>query len=128
MIIRAILAPFLILTPMVLQDDGLTQHIVRTHDNGQPYVVIYTKEPKNEKVKEQLYFENGQLDYEGHYKKGKEHGKWTYYWPNGSVKSEEYYEKGLEEGTMFDYDENGKKIKEYCYVKGRLVKETKLVP
>lgn len=128
MIIRFILSPLLILAPLVLQDEGLTQHVVRTHDNGKPYVVIYTKGPQNVRVKEQLYYENGQLDYEGHFKKGQEHGDWTYYWPNGNIKSKEYYERGREEGIMYDYNEKGQKIKEYRYVKGHLVKETKLIP
>jgi antitoxin component YwqK of YwqJK toxin-antitoxin module len=128
MIIRAILAPLLIFAPLVMQDDGITKHVVRKHDNGKPYVVIFTKGPENVKVKEQLYFENGQLDYEGEYKRGQEHGDWTYYWPNGNLKSEEFYERGLEEGTMYDYNEDGAKIKEYKYLKGRLIKETKLVP
>lgn len=128
MILRSILAPVFFLLPITLQDDGLVQHIVRTHDNGKPYVVVYTKGPQNERVKEQLYYDNGQLDYEGYYKKGMEHGSWTYFWPNGNLKSVEYYERGLEEGTMWDYNDQGQKIKEYRYVKGKLVKETKLVP
>jgi antitoxin component YwqK of YwqJK toxin-antitoxin module len=89
-------------------------------------VVVYTTGADFEKVKEELFYDTGQLDYVGHYKNGVEHGSWTYYWPNGKLKSEEYYEKGLEEGTMYDYDEAGKKIIEYRYVRGRLMKETKL--
>lgn len=105
------------------QSDDIQKHIVRTFDNGNPYVIIYTKGPLNERVKEEIYYESGQLDYEGHYKNGKEHGTWTYYWPNGQMKSIEYYEKGLEQGTMYDYDDQGRVIKEYQYMRGKLVRE-----
>lgn len=116
----------LVLLPISLQTDALTRHVVRSFDNGSPYVVVYTKGEDHDRVKEELFYENGQLDYVGHYKNGREHGKWIYYWENGNLKSEEYYFKGKEEGVMYDYDENGKKSKEYRYVKGVLVSEKDL--
>ena len=127
MLPKSLLLAITLLIPVEFQDD-IMKHIVRKHDNGNPYVVIYTQGPLNERVMEELYYENGQLDYRGHYKKGREHGSWIYYWPNGKLKSQEYYEKGLEEGVMYDYNEQGQKIKEYRYVKGTLMKETVLNP
>lgn len=115
-----------LIAPLTLQETILDKHIVRRHDNGEPYVVVYTTGPDHERVKEELYYPSGQLDYVGHYRNGVEHGEWIYYWPNGNVKSWEFYEKGREEGTHIDYNEYGDKIKEYYYRKGTLIKETDL--
>jgi antitoxin component YwqK of YwqJK toxin-antitoxin module len=110
-----------------LQNDGLKRHVVRTHPNGKPYVVVYTLGDSNERVKEELYYENGKLDYVGTYKNGVEHGDWIYYWPNGKMKSFEHYERGLEEGIAYDCDENGQKTIEYHYRKGVLLRKVDLV-
>lgn len=113
----------LFLAPFQLQDSALEKHIVRTHDNGNPYVVVYTLGKQQLRVKEELYFDNGNLDYVGHYKGGVEHGEWVYYWENGNVKSWEYYELGLEEGAHYDCDEQGNKVRVYHYRKGTLLRE-----
>lgn len=118
---------FFVIAPLSLQQTSLTKHIVRKHDNGMPYVVVYTKGEGHDRVKEELYYPNGQLDYVGHYRRGVEHGEWINYWENGNVKSWEFYENGFEEGTHFDYDKNGRKIKEYRYRRGVLLKETDLI-
>ncbi|MCB0760020.1 MAG: hypothetical protein KDC12_00760 [Flavobacteriales bacterium] len=116
------------LLPMSLQDVDLQQHVLRKWPDGKPYVVVYTSGPDQVKVKEELYYDNGQLDYSGSYLNGKEHGEWKYYWENGNIKSIEYYERGLENGTMYDYNENGQPIVEYKYVRGQLISEKKLKP
>ncbi len=123
---KGLLASIFFLFPIFLQDDGATRYVVRKHSNGNPYVVVYCVGPTTNRVKEELYYENGQLDYVGHYKNSVEHGRWTYYWENGNLKSEEFYIRGREDGTMYDYNEEGKKTTEYYYVKGTLVRETKL--
>jgi antitoxin component YwqK of YwqJK toxin-antitoxin module len=105
------------------QDEDLERHVVRRHKNGTEYVVVYTKGPNYERVREELYYDNGQLDYVGNYQRGVEHGEWIYYWRNGNMKSIEYYEKGRENGIMWDFDDTGKKIREYKYMRGILVKE-----
>jgi antitoxin component YwqK of YwqJK toxin-antitoxin module len=116
------------MSPLVVQDDGVTKHIMRTWPDGGAHVVYYTKGISMQLVKEEIYFENGNLDYSGNYYRGKEHGEWIYYWENGNVKSKEIYEKGLEEGEMFDFDKTGKAVKKYTYVKGRLIEEVPLKP
>ena len=108
------------------QNVNLDKHIVRTHANGHPYVVIYTQGEQNERVREELYYSNGNLDYAGNYQNGMEHGEWIYYWENGNMKSYEMYEDGLEQGVGYEYDYNGKKIKELHYLNGILVKELDL--
>ncbi|MDP4826580.1 MAG: hypothetical protein NWR73_02770 [Flavobacteriales bacterium] len=124
--IRILALVLTFLMPVTLQDDGLTKHIVRTHPNGKPYVVMYTVGTNNERVREELYYDNGKLDYVGNYKNGQEHGDWIYYWQNGNVKSFEHYERGLEEGVAYDYNEKGVKIKEYHYRKGVLLRQVDL--
>jgi len=89
-------------------------------------VIYYLSEGTSNIEKEQVYYENGQLDYEGHYSDGIEHGTWTYYWENGNMKSQEFYVYGREEGTMFDYDKNGEKSVKYIYSKGILISKTAL--
>lgn len=116
----------LLLSPIALQDELLTRHVVRSHKNGQPYVVVYTIGEQHERVKEELYFDNGQLDYVGNYRNGIEHGEWKYYWRNGQLKSYEFYFRGREEGLHYDCDSLGHRTHEYLYRKGILIKETAL--
>lgn len=118
-----LLTCLLFLWPVLVQDAAIEKHIVRTYSNGNPYVVVYTAGEQHIRIKEEIYFENGNLDYEGHYQGGVEHGEWVYYWENGNVKSWEYYENGLEEGEHYDCDENGDKTTVYYYRKGVLVRE-----
>jgi antitoxin component YwqK of YwqJK toxin-antitoxin module len=101
----------------------MEKHIVRTHRNGSPHVVMYTVGNEHERVKEELYFPNGQLDYVGHYKNGVEHGEWIYYYPTGKLKSYESYIRGLEEGIHYDLDSAGTRVKEIHYHKGVLLRE-----
>lgn len=104
--------------------DEVERQVLRRYDNGNPYVVFYVHIASMTKVKEELYYEDGNLDYVGHFKDGMEHGDWIYYWPNGNIKSYEYYENGLEEGIHFDSDENGKRLKDTRWEKGTLMGST----
>jgi len=63
--IRLLLLSVFFLGTMSLQDELMEKHIVRTHINGSPYVVMYTVGHDQERVKEELYFPNGQMDYVG---------------------------------------------------------------
>jgi len=124
-----LLVPVLCSISVFAFSQDLERHIVRKYPDGKAKVVVYVPKgatSSNSRVKEEVYFPNGKLDYVGHYKNGVEHGKWTYYWESGKIKSEEFYIKGLEEGIMWDYDQDGRKIKEYEYKKGVLIRETKL--
>jgi len=126
MIIRSLLLVGFVIGPLAIQNADLSKHVVRNHKNGQPYVVVYTQGESQNRVREELYFENGQLDYIGNYKNGREHGEWIYYWENGVVKSYEFYKEGREQGLAYDCDDQGKRIKEYHYLNGELVKEVDL--
>lgn len=102
------------------------EYLARSWPNGNPMVIYFLSSGTTDIQKEQVFYENGQLDYEGHYEDGVEHGFWTYYWENGNMKSQEFYEYGLEEGTMYDYDPSGSKAIKYIYAKGVLISKTKL--
>jgi len=102
------------------------EYLARSWPNGNPMVVYYLEEGTTNILKEQVYYEDGTLDYEGNYLDGIEHGYWTYFWEDGTLKSKEYYEYGLEEGVMYDYTSSGKKKVEYIYAKGVLIKKSEL--
>lgn len=121
--IRMTLLSVFFLGPMSFQTDMMEKHIVRKHNNGSPYVVMYTVGEEHVQVKEELYYPNGQLDYVGHYKNGVEHGEWIYYYENGNLKSYENYLRGMEEGIHYDLDEEGNRIKEVHYRKGVVLRE-----
>jgi antitoxin component YwqK of YwqJK toxin-antitoxin module len=51
-------------------------------------------------------YENGQKKVEGHYKDGKEDGKWTWWYENGQIQSEANWKDGkIDEWTR--WNENG---------------------
>jgi hypothetical protein len=125
MIRHTILFLFL-LSPIALQNDAVTRHVVRSHKNGNPYVVIYTIGEEHERIKEELYFSSGALDYVGHFRNGIEHGEWKYYWENGQLKSYEFYMRGREEGLHYECDSLGNRTKEFYYRKGTLIREITL--
>ena len=73
-------------------------------------------------IKEISYYENGQIDYEGEFKEGKEHGKWTYYYKDGQKMYVEIYKNGFEEGKHYEWAPDGQLVKIEYYQQGRLVK------
>ncbi|MFK7757733.1 MAG: toxin-antitoxin system YwqK family antitoxin [Flavobacteriales bacterium] len=105
---------------------GQDEYLARSWPNGNAMVVYTLEEETSDIIKEQVFYESGSLDYEGHYQDGVEHGYWCYYWPNGTLKSKEFYQYGLEEGTMFDYDQSGSKAVKYVYSKGVLIEKVNL--
>ena len=118
---------FSIIISIITNDiSAQNEYLARSWPNGNPMVVYFLESGSQEILKEQVFYKNGQLDYEGSYESGVEHGFWTYYWENGSMKSQEFYQNGLEEGTMYDYDKLGDKHTEYIYTRGVLVSKTSI--
>lgn len=68
------------------------------------------------------YFSNGNTDYDGVFKNGKEHGTWTYYYEDGQKKFEENYKNGLEEGKQYEWEPDGQLTKIEVFKEGRLLK------
>lgn len=101
------------------------KYVVSTYDNGQPEFVVWLKgkESKEQIVKEMAYYPDGIIEYIGHYKKGKEHGKWTYFYVSGAKKIEENYVNGVENGARYEYAPDGSLRLEIHYKDGRIEKE-----
>jgi antitoxin component YwqK of YwqJK toxin-antitoxin module len=106
------------------QPANTIRDVARKHSNGNPYVVVYMK-PNGEIVKEEVFYPNGKMEWEGCYKKSLEDGEWRYYYPNGKIKSKQYYVKGKENGVFSDFDEQGNVIKQSVYSSGKLISEKK---
>jgi uncharacterized protein len=66
-------------------------------------------------------YPNGQIDYEGSFKDGVEHGKWVYYYSDGTKKFEEYYKNGFEEGKHYEWAPDGRLVKTEIYKQGKLI-------
>lgn len=115
----------LLFTFVCLQASAQQKYVVSTYDNGQPEFVVWLKgkESKEQIVKEMAYYPDGVIEYIGHYKKGKEHGKWTYYYKSGAKKIEENYENGVENGIRYEYATDGTLRLEIHYKDGRIEKE-----
>ena len=74
-----------------------------------------------------LYYENGKLEHEWPYKKGKRHGveKW-YYYENDQLLWEIPYINGKKHGSWKGYYENGQLMWEIRYDCGKLIQEITL--
>lgn len=104
----------------LLADDRVVQ---MKFANGTDHVVYYYQTLLLTKVlvKQEVFFENGKLEYSGEWKYGKEHGEWIYYHSNGQLKAKEYWYHGKETGTWKEYDEQGKLIRTQRYKSGVLI-------
>lgn len=110
---------------LVLVSGCSTRHYVASkHPNGKPEVVIYTqgKGEQAVKVMEKVYYPNGQLDYVGRFKDGRENGEWMYYYEDGTPKYKENWVDGLEDGLQIEYAPDGQPYIEKYYEKGHLVR------
>lgn len=102
---------------------GFTQErkvIEKAYPDGKPSLVILYN-AKNEKIREISYYPNGQIDYEGVFKKGKEHGTWVYYYEDGQKKFEENYKNGMEDGKQYEWEPDGQLTKVEIFKDGKLL-------
>ena len=114
-----------LLSLLSFQDPSWVKQVMRKHPNGKPYVIMYFDKDTNKMMREEVFFSNGKLQWEGNYKNDLEDGKWVYYYESGVVKSEQMYTKGKENGTCLDYNAQGKLVKESHWVHGKEVKVIK---
>ncbi len=122
----SLLSTICFLTLMSFQiDPSWKREVMRKHPNGKPYVIIFFDSKTDKMMREEVYFPNGKMQWEGNYKNMLEDGKWVYYFENGNTKSVQYYTKGKENGVCSDYNESGKLIKESTWVNGKEVKVQK---
>jgi antitoxin component YwqK of YwqJK toxin-antitoxin module len=91
-----------------LVDDFEEPKIVKEDDFEEPKIVKEDdfEEPKVDVINGELvkYYDNGQLEEKGSYKK---EGEWVKYWSNGRLRSKENFKNGREEGEYFHYHESG---------------------
>lgn len=96
-------------------------YVVAEHDNGMPSVIVYVK--GDQKVMEEGYFANGNLEYVGHFKKGVEHGDFLYYYDDGTLHIHEEWKNGVEHGTTLEYAPDGQLVLEQEWKDGNMVRE-----
>lgn len=119
------LVSVLMLWISTLASAQINKVVVKEYPNGKPEVIYYLKgkEANAEKIKEEVYFENGKLEYSGEFKNGKENGEWIYYYQNGNIKAKEYWKNGVENGTWKEFHPDGQLARELVYKDG-VLKET----
>lgn len=115
----------LLLPTLILVACGTHKYVAASHPNGKPEVVVYMKGKGEEavKVKEKVYYPNGQMEYIGHFENGVENGEWEYFYESGTRKYLETWLAGVEHGIHYDYSPDGQVYRELHYDHGKLVKE-----
>ena len=86
--------------------EKLTEKVIKTYENGQPFVVYYY-DKNDQLVSGKEFYENGMLRMEGEFADEVRHGNWTAYFPDGKVQSTGVYVNGVRVGPSKVYYENG---------------------
>lgn len=121
------LIPLLLLVVLPFVGFAQDRYVMKKFDDGSPYIVWYVVDngKKKVKVKEEVYYPNGKLDYVGNFKDGIEHGQWTYYYETGTKKAVEVWNKGKEVGIFYEFNPDGSLLLETHYKNGKVIKEVK---
>ena len=70
-----------------------------------------------------FYFNDGQIQTQGTFEKGKRIGVWEYFHENGELKQKSHYKNGLKNGEWIEYSKDGIKIKSSLYENNQLIKK-----
>lgn len=83
--------------------------ILSKHENGQTHELLTLNRPitKDSIGVKTIFFETGELQCEGGYKKGRRDGEWICYHRNKKVKWKGTYKKGEENGNIYCQYEDG---------------------
>lgn len=121
------LMPLLFIALLPQSSSAQTRYVMKKFDDGSPYIVWFVIEEgsKKVKVKEEVYWPNGTLDYVGNFQNGIEHGQWTYYYKTGVKKAVEVWNKGKEVGIFYEFKSDGSLLLETHYKNGKVIKEVK---
>lgn len=88
--------------------------VFSTYPNGSPklvFTVIDGKGSEMIRVGEKMYYENGNIMYEKHFKDDKPTGEWRYCYDNGQIHTSGNFLSGDSNGTGWKfYDRNGKEF------------------
>lgn len=102
------------------ENNGLTERVINTYDNGQPAKVRYF-DKDNHCVHEKDYHQSGALYMEGDIKDNLRQGEWISYFEDGKVQSKGFFEKDVRTGKASIYHENGNLWMEGDYKDGKRV-------
>lgn len=102
------------------ENNGLTERVTNTFDNGQPAKVCFY-DKNNQCVHEVNYYDNGAVYMEGDIKNDLREGEWISYFQDGKVQSKGFFEKDLRTGKSLVYHENGNLWMDGYYKEGRMV-------
>jgi len=121
------------------QHEEIEKRIVETYPDGKAKKIEYYSKNKQQVVKIETFYPNGQLQLSEEMKNGKPNGQATYYYPtgqkwsegsfkdgkphglrktyyvNGQLRYMGYYNNGKMEGEWIFYDENGKVLNKVKY-------------
>ena len=86
--------------------EKLTEKVIKTYENGQPFVAYYY-DKNDQLVSGKEFYESGMLRMEGEFAGEERHGNWTAYFPDGKVQSTGVYVNGVRVGPSKVYYENG---------------------
>ncbi|MFT7613014.1 MAG: antitoxin component YwqK of YwqJK toxin-antitoxin module [Parvicellaceae bacterium] len=94
--------------------------VLKKYTDGKPQVVVFFKieDGLHKKVKENVYYSNGNLNYSGEVLDGVEHGKWEHYYEDGTKLSEGNYLFGRENGSFKTYYPDGRLAESSTYNMG----------
>lgn len=87
-----------------------TKEVIEEWTPGHPKRIVWTTEEDGEKftVREERYYENNQLEFEGEYDvEGRRHGQWKYFFPNGALWSIGSFDHGIKTGKKEVYWPSG---------------------
>ncbi|GEM_PF-379911 len=107
---RSIFFSFLFFLTIAAGCNELESEVLESWTEEQPKLVGYFKTEGKErmKVKEEKFYENGQMEYVGSYdQEGKRHGSWKYWYANGKLWSTGEFVEGRRTGPAEVYYENG---------------------
>ena len=86
-----------------------TEIILSKYNNGNTHEVLILSKPltKDSIGTKKIYFEDGKLNCEGGYKKGKRNGEWTCYYPNSRIEWQGNFKDDKENGEVLCNYSNG---------------------
>lgn len=105
-------------------DNSELTEVKTYYDNGKVKSIGYVDKDSLLTKTYRKYYENGNIEFESHYIKGVESGKYTTYYKNGNVELVVDYENGVRNGKEIRYHKNGVLELEVTYNMG---KETEVI-
>ena len=99
--LRTLLLSFLVVVGFCACKQQLQKEVILKTEDGNPKLVYHVaeKDGKKERVKEELFYDNGKVQYVGEFKDEKPFGKWKFYFEDGKL-----FAEGIFEGSEYGKD------------------------